>query len=158
MKVNPSLNLVYSFQNLNSLDLDEMSLKDFKILEDIDVIIKSASYYQIIYFFSDNETINFDSLVKVYESFSSNKLPDRFFDSKVVGPFSSIEDLKGFALEVCDKLKSPDVFMMAAEEYNASIESVVDKKELKVIFKRFGRCLENPNLKKSRKNIFKFFK
>ena len=110
-----------------------------------------VGHYQALYFFSDFGAIPEQVLDKVYENFSSQKTKHNYL-------FESLEDIGKFAIEVCQEVMAPAVFVVSVPDYNLGLEATSDLKTFREIFKKYGSIIENPDFKEKKGNLLsKFF-
>jgi hypothetical protein len=112
-------------------------------------IFRPASY-KVIYFFSDRGFIEDASLRELAKS-----VPDANHDLLT---FTNLDDLKAFALRVCQEHNAPEVRLISSQDYNIGIDGAKDLITLKNVFDTFGDLIANDeSLKKSPSLLKKFF-
>lgn len=107
--------------------------------------------FQVLYFFSEagfiTEKILLDSSKALFPQMDGSL------------EFQSLEDLGRFSLQVCQELRSPEVFVLSSEDYNQAVEATRDIRNFRDIYRRFGHSILNPEFKKDKQGFFgKFFK
>lgn len=55
----------------------------------------------------------------------------------------TLEELKAFALAVCQAVGAPEVFLVSVPDYNIGVESARDLRAFREIFRRYGVAIPN---------------
>jgi hypothetical protein len=72
--------------------------------------------------------------------------------------FYSLDDLKVFITHVAQLLKSPEAFLLSAQDWNVGIESTPDFAAYQELFRRYGTALKLSDAEaKNPKGIKRFF-
>jgi predicted amidohydrolase len=126
MRNNLNLNLLYNFVSTNGGE--------------------SQSYYKVLYFFSEAGYLAERTLGNIYDRYPQ------------VGPadwicFDNLDDLGRFALDVCQEVAAPEVFILSAQDYNIGVDTCPDVRTFREMFRRYGTCIDNPE-KSKKKNVF----
>lgn len=107
--------------------------------------------YRVLYFFSDAGPVDFSFQEEVYS---------RLFNRPISKPviFSSLDDLKEFAMGVCQLVRAPEVFVLSVQDYNVGAEAARDVRTYREIYRRYGLVLANPDVINRAPGLFgKFF-
>jgi len=134
MKEGLAINLIYHFGH----DVDS----EFPDL---------AGRYRILYFFSEAGPVSFESQEATYV---------KLFNRPATHPvtFTSLDDLKEFAMGVCQLVKAPEVFVLSVQDYNVGVEAARDVRAFREIYRRYGLNLSNPDIINRGPGLFgKFF-
>lgn len=118
-----SLNLIYNFQTSQNLDGD----------------FRPASYC-VVYFFSDDGFLD-NALLKEM----SKTVPDADHERLT---FLNLDDLKTFALRVCQELSHQNVRLLSIQDYNIGLDGAKDLASYQVIFNKYGEMVQNESAKK----------
>ena len=118
-----SLNLIYNFQTSRNQD-DEF---------------KPASYC-VIYFFSEQGFLEKDLLQEM-----SKTVPEA---DHVNLTFLNLDDLKAFALRVCQELSEKEVRLISVQDYNIGLDGARDLKSYQTVFSKYGDLVVNESAKK----------
>lgn len=106
--------------------------------------------YGVVYFFSDEGFLDKDFLRELARSVNPGTSDEHL-------TFPNLDDLKAFALRVCQELSERDVRLISVQDYNIGIDSAKDLVSLQGIFNKYGELIQNESAKK--KGIMaKFFK
>lgn len=133
MRNNLHLNLLYNF------------------VEKKDSYGNTVSFYKILNLFSDVGPVTQSTQDLIYRNFQH----ENYFDGLC---FKSLDELGGFAVQICTELSAPEIFILSAQDYNIGLDSCSDVRSFKEIFRRYGTSVENPEGGQRKKNIFdKFF-
>jgi hypothetical protein len=62
--------------------------------------------------------------------------------------FSSMEDLKQFAIELCKVQKAAEVFIISTQDFNIALQTVKNRQDLQDAFRRYGLTLANEDILK----------
>ncbi len=134
MKEGLAINLIYHFGHDADSEFPELSGR-----------------YRILYFFTESGPVP----PELQESVAL-----KLFNRSVGFPatFSSLDDLKEFAMGVCIALKSPEVFVLSVQDYNVGVEAARDVRAFRELFRRYGLNLSNPDIISRGPGLFgKFF-
>lgn len=101
--------------------------------------LESTAVYEILYLFSENGPVDKETLDRVYLS-----MHQRTAQHPV--SFNTVDDLKDFALSVCQDLRSPEVFVLSVQDYNIGVEAARDVKAFRELFRRYGVNIPNPDI------------
>jgi hypothetical protein len=71
--------------------------------------------------------------------------------------FLSLDDLRAFALRVCQQLHLPEVRLLSVQDYNIGLDGARDLTGLGEIFKSFGEVVVNEEARKRKGLLGKFF-
>lgn len=118
-----SLNLIYHFQASQNLDGD----------------FRPASY-GVVYFFSDEGFLEKDLLKEM-----SKTVPDADHEHLT---FLNLDDLKAFALRVCQEISEKEVRLISVQDYNIGLDGAKDLNTFHGIFSKFGELVVNEAAKK----------
>lgn len=111
----------------------------------------TVSFYKILHLYSDVGPVSQTTLKQIFIKFPQ----EDYFDG--LG-FKTLDELGGFAVEVCKDLSAPEIFILSAQDYNIGLDSCSDIRSFKELFRRYGTSIENPDSTHRSKNIFdKFF-
>lgn len=106
-----------------------------------------ANYYRVLNFFSDAGDVSKSTIAELYRDFPACG-PDDWIC------FEDLDELGKFALNVCIELNSPEVFIIAAADYNLGLETCSDVRLYREVFRRYGTSIENPEINTRKKNLF----
>ncbi len=97
------------------------------------------SNYQVLYFFAGSGPVQTDVMEEVSQT---------LFQRPLTTPpsFHSLEELKEFALAVCQSLQSPEVSMLSVQDYNVGVEAAGDVRTFRELFRRYGLNIPNPEI------------
>ena len=133
MRNNLHLNLLYNF------------------IEKKDAFGNTVSFYKILHLFSDIGPVAYSTLDQLFQKFPQ----ENYFQGQC---FKSLDELGGFAVEICKELSAPEIFILSAQDYNIGLDSCSDIRSFKEVFRRYGTSVQNPESGARKKNIFdKFF-
>lgn len=133
MRNNLHLNLLYNF------------------IEKKDSDGNTVSFYKVLHLFSDIGPVSQNSLDQIFQNFPQ----ENYFDGQC---FKSLDELGGFAVDVCKDLSAPEIFILSTQDYNIGLDSCGDVRNFKELFRRYATCIQNPEGGQRKKNIFdKFF-
>lgn len=118
-----SLNLIYHFHTSQNQDGD----------------FKPASY-GVVYFFSEQGFLEKDLLKEM-----SNTVPEADHDNLT---FLNLDDLKTFALRVCQETSEKEVRLMSVQDYNIGLDGAKDLKSFQTVFSKYGEVVVNESAKK----------
>ncbi|HXH76038.1 MAG TPA: hypothetical protein VNJ08_13795 [Bacteriovoracaceae bacterium] len=127
-----SLNLVYHFQS--SQNQEEA--------------FRPASY-RLIYFFSNQGFLDRPTLREL-----SKSVPEADHDLLT---FLSLDDLKTFALRVCQEQKEDEVRLISVQDYNIGLDGAKDLPTFRTIFEKFGEVIVNEEAPRKKGFLGKFF-
>ncbi len=122
MKEGLAINLIYHFGHDADSEFPEL-----------------AGRYRILYFFSEAGPVSVEAQESVYV-----KLFNRSGAQPVT--FTSLDDLKDFAMGVCQMVKAPEVFVLSVQDYNVGVEAARDVRAFREIYRRYGLNLANPDI------------
>lgn len=118
-----SLNLIYHFQTSQKQD------EEFR-----------PASYGVVYFFSENNFLEKDFLQEM-----SKSVP---VADHVELKFLNLDDLKVFALRVCQEMGEREVRLISVQDYNIGLDGARDKKSFVEIFSKYGEVIMNESAKK----------
>ncbi len=127
-----SLNLIYHFNTSQYRDAD----------------FKPASYC-VVYFFSDDGFLD-DALLKEM----SKTVPEADHDRLT---FLNLDDLKTFALRVCQEVTHQEVRLLSVQDYNIGLDGAKDLQSYQTIFSKYGEMVQNETATKKKGLFGKFF-
>lgn len=126
-----TLNLIYHFQTSQNKDAEF-----------------TPATYGVVYFFSDEGFLE-KSLLKEM----SKTVPDADHSNLT---FLNLDDLKAFAVRVCQELGAQEVRLLSVQDYNIGLDGAKDLAHFNAIFKKYGESVINETSRK--KGLFsKFF-
>jgi len=118
-----SLNLIYHFHTSQNQDGD----------------FKPASY-GVVYFFSEQGFLEKDLLKEM-----SKTVPEADHENLT---FLNLDDLKAFALRVCQETSEKEVRLMSVQDYNIGLDGAKDLKSFQTVFSKYGEVVVNESAKK----------
>lgn len=118
-----SLNLIYHFQTSQNTDGD----------------FKPASY-GVVYFFSEQGFLEADMLKEM-----SKTVPEADHENLT---FLNLDDLKSFALRVCQETSEKEVRLMSVQDYNIGLDGAKDLKSFQTVFSKYGEVVVNESVRK----------
>jgi hypothetical protein len=118
-----SLYLIYHFQTSQNQDQD----------------FRPASY-GVLYFFSEEGFLNEEFLKEMAKA-----VPESDFDRL---NFLNLDNLKAFALRVCQEFSIREVRLISVQDYNIGLDGARDLKSFQSIFGRYGEIVVNESVKK----------
>jgi len=118
-----SLNLIYHFHTSQNQDGD----------------FKPASY-GVVYFFSEQGFLEKDLLKEM-----SKTVPEADHENLT---FLNLDDLKSFALRVCQETSEKEVRLMSVQDYNIGLDGAKDLKTFQTVFSKYGEVVVNESAKK----------
>jgi hypothetical protein len=124
--------LIYSFNSSQNLDGE----------------FRPASY-QVVHFFSGQGFLELKLLRELAKS-----LPEADHHQL---KFLNLDDLRAFALRVCQELHSPEVRLISVQDYNIGVDGARDRESYRGIFKNFGEVVINEAAQKKKGLLKKFF-
>lgn len=127
-----SLNLIYHFQTSQNQDQE----------------FKPASY-GVVYFFDENGFLEPDFLKEM-----SKTVP---LADHAALTFLNLDDLKAFALRVCQETGEREVRLISVQDYNIGLDGAKDKKSFSGIFSKFGEVIVNESAARKKSLLGKFF-
>lgn len=113
-----ALNLIYHFQTSQNQDQE----------------FRPASY-GVVYFFNKGGFLERDFLQEM-----SKSVPEA---DHVDLKFLNLDDLKAFALRVCQELGEKEVRLISVQDYNIGLDGARDKESFKGIFTKYGEVIVN---------------
>lgn len=117
------LNLIYHFQASQNKD------EDFR-----------PATYGVVYFFSEEGFLEKSLLQEM-----SKTVPDADHNNLT---FLNLDDLKTFALRVCQELSVKEVRLLSVQDYNIGIDGAKDLTTFNGIFKKYGEIVVNESARK----------
>ncbi len=138
MKEGLAINLIYHFGHSSTASM-ETELPEL------------SGCYRVLYFFSDAGPVSPEA---------QEEVAIRLFNRSVGIPatFSSLDDLKDFAMGVCQFVKAPEVFILSVQDYNVGVEAARDVRAFRELYRRYGLNLANPDVINRGPGLFgKFF-
>lgn len=127
-----SLNLIYHFQTSQNQDQE----------------FRPASY-GVVYFFNEDGFLEADFLKEM-----SKTVP--LADHSAL-TFLNLDDLKAFALRVCQELGEREVRLISVQDYNIGLDGSRDKNSFSAIFTRYGEVMVNESAARKKGLLGKFF-
>lgn len=118
-----SLQLIYHFQTSQNQD------QDF-----------TPASYGVLYFFSPEGFLDEELLREMAKS-----VPEADFNRLT---FLNLDDLKAFALRVCQELSIREVRLISVQDYNIGLDGARDLKSFQSIFGKYGEVMVNESVKK----------
>lgn len=118
-----SLNLIYHFHTSQNQDGD----------------FRPASY-GVVYFFSEQGFLEKDLLKEM-----SKTVPEADHENLT---FLNLDDLKTFALRVCQEASEKEVRLMSVQDYNIGLDGAKDLKSFQTVFSKYGEVVVNESAKK----------
>lgn len=126
------LNLIYHFQTSQHQDEE----------------FKPASYH-VVYFFNEQGFLDQKQLQEL-----SKTVPDA---DHAALTFLNLDDLKHFALRVCQELNAPDVQLISVQDYNIGLDGAKDLASFQGIFQKYGEKIQNDEVSRKKGFLSKFF-
>ncbi len=98
-----------------------------------------TSRYEVLYFFGEGGPIALDLM---------NEISQQLFQRPASPPvsFKSLDELKDFALAICQRLQGPEVFVLSVQDYNIGVEAAKDVRAFRELFRRYGINISNPEV------------
>jgi hypothetical protein len=127
-----SLNLIYNFKSSQNLDG-----------------AFCPANYRVVYFFSESGFLDTKTLQELAKS-----VPAANFEKL---NFLNLEDLKSFALRVCEELKEQEVRLISVQDCNIGIDGAKDLREFREIFQNYGEVVLNTSAPRKRNFLGKLF-
>lgn len=118
-----SLTVIYHFRSSQNKDLEF-----------------SPASYGVVYFFSEDGFLE-DKLLKEL----AKSVPDADFTNLT---FMNLDDLKAFALRVCQELSLKEVRLLSVQDYNIGLDGARDLASFRGIFKKYGELVINESTRK----------
>lgn len=118
-----SLHLIYHFQTSQNQDGD----------------FRPASY-GVVYFFSEQGFLEKDLLKEM-----SKTVPEADHENLT---FLNLDDLKAFALRVCQEVSEKEVRLMSVQDYNIGLDGAKDIKTFQSVFTKYGELVVNESARK----------
>lgn len=118
-----SLTVVYHFRSSQNKDLEF-----------------SPASYGVVYFFSEDGFLDEKLLRELAKS-----VPDADFNNLT---FMNLDDLKAFALRVCQELSLKEVRLLSVQDYNIGLDGAKDLATFQGIFSKYGELVLNESSKK----------
>ena len=126
------LNLIYHFQTSQHQDEE----------------FKPASYH-VVYFFNEQGFLDQKELQEL-----SKTVPEADHTALT---FLNLDDLKQFALRVCQELNAPDVQLISVQDYNIGLDGAKDLASFQGIFQKYGEKIINEAAQKKKGLFGKLF-
>ena len=123
------LNLIYHFQTSQNQNEE----------------FKPASYH-VVYFFSEEGFLERKELQEL-----SKSVPMADYEHLT---FLNLDDLKAFALRVCEELNSPSVQLISVQDYNIGLDGAKDLTSFQGIFQKYGEKIQNEEARSNKKGFF----
>ena len=127
-----NLNLIYHFQASKN-NQDEF---------------RPASY-GVVYFFSEEGHLETDFLKEMSKSIPAA--------DHLNLTFPSLDDLKDFAIRVCQEFQAREVQVISVQDYNIGLDGAKDIQGFREIFRHFGETVINPEQTKKKGLFGKLF-
>lgn len=127
-----SLNLIYHFQTSQNQDGD----------------FRPASY-GVVYFFSEQGFLEKEMLKEM-----SKTVPDADHDNLT---FLNLDDLKAFALRVCQETSEKEVRLLSVQDYNIGLDGAKDLKSFQNVFTKYGEVVINESAARKKGLFGKLF-
>lgn len=118
-----SLNLIYHFHTSQNQDGD----------------FRPASY-GVVYFFSEQGFIEKGLLKEM-----SKTVPEADHENLT---FLNLDDLKAFALRVCQETSEKEVRLLSVQDYNIGLDGAKDLKSFQNVFSKYGEVVVNESVRK----------
>jgi hypothetical protein len=96
--------------------------------------------YGVLYFFSQEGFVEVELLQEMAKS-----VPEADFERLT---FLNLDDLKAFALRVCQELSQREVRLISVQDYNIGLDGARDLKSFQSIFGKYGELVVNESVKK----------
>lgn len=109
---------------------------------------KPASYC-VVYFFSKQGFLDLSKLQEL-----SKSVPDADHEHLT---FLNLDDLKTFALRVCQELEAEEVRLISVQDYNIGIDGANDLGSFQEVFQNFGEVVANEEAARKKGFFGKFF-
>ncbi len=95
--------------------------------------------YEVLYFFSDAGPVPAEAITTAMQE---------LFQRPPSHPlsFAAHEELKDFALGVCQVMGSPEVSLLPVQDYNIGVEAARDRRAFRELFRRYGLNIPNPEV------------
>ena len=120
----------------------------FQSSQNQDGAFRPASY-RVIYFFNDQGFFEENRLKEL-----SKSVPDA--DHEML-TFLNLDDLKTFALRVCEEVESSEVRLISVQDYNIGLDGAKDRKSLEGVFQKFGEVVQNEKAPQKKSLLKRFF-
>lgn len=127
-----SLNLIYHFQTSQNQEQE----------------FKPASY-GVVYFFNEESFLDQEFLREM-----SKSVPEA---DHVDLKFLNLDELKSFALRVCQELGEREVRLISVQDYNIGLDGAKDCSSFLAIFTKYGEVLVNESAARKKGLLGKFF-
>lgn len=96
--------------------------------------------YGVLYFFSDEGFLDHGLLKEM-----SKAVPDADHEHLT---FLNLDDLKAFALRLCQEVSAKEVRLISVQDYNIGLDGARDMESFKAIFSKYGEVVENEAARK----------
>lgn len=134
MREGLALNLIYKFAHEQNAEFPDL-----------------AGRYSVLYFFSEAGPVPVDVQEQVTEKIFGKSLG-------ALPTFTSMDDLKDFAMSVTQAMKAPEIFILSVQDYNVGVEATRDVRAFRELYRRYGLNLSNPDIINRGPGLFgKFF-
>lgn len=85
---------------------------------------QSESHFYLLYLLDENGAIELDEAKTLFnERFKSELIQIGHKNSKLIGPFSTIENLEQFAFAICEFYNAAKINLLSVDEYNNLLEN-----------------------------------
>lgn len=85
---------------------------------------QSENYYYILYLLDEKGALELDEAKALYnENFKSDLVPISHKNSKLIGPFSTVEKLDQYAFALCEHYNAAKINLLSVDEYNSLLEN-----------------------------------
>lgn len=111
----------------------------FKTSQNQNLEFRPASY-GVVYFFSEEGLLDSELLKEM-----SKTVPEADHENLT---FLNLDDLKSFALRVCQELAVREVRLISVQDYNIGLDGAKDLSSYLAIFEKYGELLVNESVKK----------
>ena len=130
------------------------------------MILKSNLSYYLLYQIKDDsqnsEQYEVTSIFN-HQGFVDDKLINKLYmgltQKEGALRFETLQELRSFALCICQQLKAKNIYIVSNYEYNKGILSSDTKESYRELFKEYGTVLNNPDFENQQSGFFsKIFK
>jgi hypothetical protein len=109
----------------------------------------SPASYRAVYFFSEDGFLDSGLLSELAKS-----VPEANHQELT---FLNLDDLRSFALRVCQELRAQDVRLISVQDFNIGVDGATDLKSFQSIFSKFGEVVETEEAPRKKGFLSKFF-
>ncbi len=95
---------------------------------------QTPARYKVVHFFGDEGFVSDEKLREM-----AQRDPNADFSDLT---FLSLDDLKSFAVRVCEETGGESVRLLSVQDYNIGLDGARDLKELREVFVKFGESVE----------------